>query len=261
METAMIESIEGKRGIPRKRWPLPVNEGYKGMPTVVNNVETFAAAAVVGSRGGHWFAQHGTMQSAGTKLFCVSGDVERPGIYEYPFGVSAREILRDSGAKHPQYMQISGPSGFTIPDTDFDRLLAFEDMPSVGTIMVFDKTRDLFDMTKNFARFFQHESCGLCTPCRVGTTLLVNILDKFDGGLGTASDVEEIKNLAHIMKTMSHCGLGQTAQFHFMDAVTKFRHVFDSRMRTNEFEPAFDLDAALEEARRLAGRDDAAAHL
>jgi [NiFe] hydrogenase diaphorase moiety large subunit len=261
METAMIESIEGKRGIPRKRWPLPVHEGYKNCPSVVNNVETFAAAAVIGLKGGGWFAQHGTMQSTGTKLFCVSGDCERPGIYEYPWGVSCRELLRDCGAKNTKFLQASGPSGQTIGEHEFDRLLSFEDLPTVGTFMIFDQTRDSFEMNKNFAKFFQHESCGLCTPCRVGTTLLVEILEKFDAGLGTRSDLEEIKNIANIMKTMAHCGLGQTAQFHFMDAITKFPAVFESRMNPNEFEPAFDLDLALAEARSLAGRDDAEAHL
>jgi [NiFe] hydrogenase diaphorase moiety large subunit len=261
METAMIESLEGKRGIPRKRWPLPVHVGYKGKPSVVNNVETFAAAAVIGVRGGAWFGQHGTMQSTGTRLFCVSGDVERPGIYEYPWGVSCREILRDSGAKDTAFVQISGPSGTTLPEAEFDRRLSFEELPTVGTFMVFNKSRDLFAMTKNFARFFQHECCGLCTPCRVGTTLLVQILEKFEAGVGSPVDVEEIKTISNLMKTMSHCGLGQTALNHFMDAITKFPQVFQNLMRTDEFEPAFDLDAALAEARSLTGRDDAEAHL
>jgi len=261
METAMIESIEGKRGTPRKRWPLPVHEGYMGKPTVVSNVETFAAAAVIGHRGGAWFASHGTMQSTGTRLFCVSGDLERPGIYEYPWGVTVREILRDCGAKDTKFIQISGPSGTTLTEAEFDRRMSFEDLPSVGTFMVFNSTRDSFDMNKNFAKFFQHESCGLCTPCRVGTTLLVQMLEKFEAGLGSPMDFEELKNLSTFMKSMAHCGLGQTAPNHFLDAVNKFSSVFESRMQALEFKPAFDLDLALAEARALAGRDDAEAHL
>ena len=261
METAMIESIEGKRGTPRKRWPLPVHEGYMGKPTVVSNVETFAAAAVIGVRGGAWFAQHGTMQSTGTRLFCVSGDVERPGIYEYPWGVTCHEILRDCGAKDTKFVQISGPSGTTLTESEFERRMSFEDLPSVGTFMVFNASRDSFDMNKNFAKFFQHESCGLCTPCRVGSTLLVQMLEKFEAGLGSPADFEEVKNLSVLMKSMAHCGLGQTAPNHFLDAVNKFPEVFTSRMQASEFQPAFDLDLALAEARSLAGRDDAEAHL
>ncbi|HJV89280.1 MAG TPA: NAD(P)H-dependent oxidoreductase subunit E [Holophagaceae bacterium] len=261
METAMIESIEGKRGTPRKRWPLPVKEGYRNQPTVVNNVETFAAAAAIGLRGGAWFAQLGTMQSTGTKLFCVSGDCERPGIYEYPWGVSCREVLRDCGARDTRFIQVSGPSGTTIREGEFDRLLCFEDLPCVGTLMIFDQRRDPFEVTRNFAAFFQHESCGLCTPCRVGTTLLVEILEKFRSGMGSPVDLEEIRHLAELMKTMSHCGLGQTAQGHCMDALTKFPEVFERRMKSRDFAPAFDLDLALSEARALAGRDDPAAHL
>ena len=261
METAMIESIEGKRGTPRKRWPLPVHEGYMGKPTVVSNVETFAAAAVIGVRGGTWFAQHGTMQSTGTRLFCVSGDVERPGIYEYPWGVTCHEILRDCGAKDTKFVQISGPSGTTLTEHEFERRMSFEDLPSVGTFMVFNHTRDAFAMNKNFAKFFQHESCGLCTPCRVGSTLLVQMLEKFEAGLGSPADFEEVKNLSVFMKSMAHCGLGQTAPNHFLDAVNKTPEVFTSRMQASEFKPAFDLDLALAEARSLAGRDDAEAHL
>jgi len=261
METALIESAEGRRGTPRKRWPLPVEWGYQGQPTVVNNVETFAAAAIVALKGGAWFAQHGTMQSTGTKLLCVSGDCGRPGVYEYPWGVSIREVLRDCDARNTQAVQISGPSGAMVPEHEFDRVLAFEDLPTVGTVMIFDKSRDMFDVLCNFAQFFQHECCGLCTPCRVGTTLLVNILHKFKAGQGSQADLDEIRNLANLMKTMSHCGLGQTAQFPFMDAIQKFRSIFETRMKGRGFVPAFDLDGALEEARSLTGRTDREAYL
>jgi len=261
METAMIESMEGKRGIPRKRFPLPVEAGYRGEPSIVNNVETFAAAAHIGLHGGQRFARHGTPDSTGTKLFCVSGDCERPGIYEYPWGVSCREVLRDCGARNPQYLQVSGPSGSTVPAREFDRRLALEDLPTVGTVMVFGPDRDLFAMTRNFARFFRHESCGLCTPCRVGTTLLADLVDKFEAGLGSPSDLKEIRHLAAVLTTMSHCGLGQTAACHLTDALDKFPRAFEARMQHDTFEPAFSLDEALAEARALTGRDDPDAHL
>ncbi len=261
MESAMIESIEGRRGKPRKRWPLPVVAGVEKRPTVVNNVETFAAVAMVALKGGAWFAGHGTMHSTGTKLFCVSGDCERPGIYEYPFGVSAREILRDCGGLDAQAVQVSGPSGTTITQQEFDRTLAYEDLTTVGTFMIFGPQRDMFEVVQNFTHFFQHESCGLCTPCRVGTSLLANLVDRVAAGKGSPLDLEEVQRISHLMKTTAHCGLGQSAPNHLVDSLAKFRGDWDKRMMVGGFEPAFDLDASLEEARQLTGRDDDAAHL
>ena len=154
---------------------------------------------------------------------------------------------------------VGGASGTLVGEADFDRRLAFEDLGGVGTLTVLGRERDLFDVIGNFARFFQHESCGLCTPCRVGTTLLVGLLEKFEKGWGTHLDLEEIALLATIMKLGSHCGLGQTAPNHLVDAIARFPQVFERRMPTREFTPAFDLDGALEEARQLTGRTDAAA--
>ena len=254
-ETAMIESMEGRRGIPRKPEPRPVLAGFRNQPTLVNNVETFAAAALVGLRGGAWFARRGTRASTGTKLFSVSGDCARPGIYEYPWGVSCREILRDCAARDPYFLQVGGPSGTTLAESEFDRRLAFEDLPSAGAFMVFDRTRDPLAMTRNFARFFQHESCGLCTPCRVGTTLLVELLDKIEAGRGTGADLEELRNVARVMQNMSHCGLGATAPAPVLDVLAKFPQLWTSRLRPEAFAPAFSLDGALAEARGLRGRD------
>jgi [NiFe] hydrogenase diaphorase moiety large subunit len=260
METAMIKSIEGRRGIPRRRWPLPVHQGYLRFPTVVNNVETFACAAAISARGGAWFAGLGAEHSTGTKLFCLSGDCERPGLYEYPLGVAVREILRDCGGADAQAVQVGGPSGTLIGRDDFDRLACFEDLSGVGTMMVFGTRRDLFDAIANFALFFQHESCGLCTPCRVGTTLIANYVKKFERGCGSPVDLEEMKKISSLMRTMSHCGLGQTASNTVTDSFARFPEVWESRMKTVDFIPAFDLDWALEEARSLTGRTDARAH-
>ena len=256
----MIKSAEGRRGIPRRRWPLPVHQGFLKRPTVVNNVETFACAAVISARGGAWFANLGTESSTGTKLFSVSGDCGRPGVYEYPLGVTIREILRDCDGQDAQGIQVSGPSGTLINRSDFDRAACFEDLPGVGTLIVFGPGRDLFAAVKNFALFFQHESCGLCTPCRVGTTLLANYVKKFERGCGSPVDIEEMKNISDLMRTMSHCGLGQTAPNPITDSLSKFPGIWESRMRTTEFIPAFDLDWALEEARALTGRTDSQAH-
>ncbi|MDP3483527.1 MAG: NAD(P)H-dependent oxidoreductase subunit E [Sulfuricella sp.] len=260
-ESALIESLEGKRGRPRNRPPFPVTHGYLGRPTVVDNVETFACAAKIAEKGGTWFAAMGTSQSTGTKLLSISGDCASPGIYEYPFGVTVSQILADCGAKDPYAVQVSGPSGTTISWKEFDRRIAFEDLPTAGAFMVFQRKRDLFQTARNFVHFFAHESCGFCTPCRVGTELQKKIMDKIASGHGTASDLDEMKSLGHILKTMSHCGLGSSAANPVLDTLEKFPDVYERKLKALAFEPAFDLDGALETARKITGRDDDWAHL
>jgi len=263
-ESALIESLEGKRGVPRNRPPFPVTHGYLGQPTVVNNVETFAAAAHIALHGGAWFRAAGTDKSAGSKLLCVSGDCAAPGVYEYPFGITVQQVLDDCGATEVQgvqAVQIGGPSGTLIDKTEFDRKLGFEDLPTGGAFMVFGEGRDLLAIIANFARFFAHESCGFCTPCRVGTALLERGVDKITSGHGTRHDLEEMTHLGALLKRRSHCGLGQTAANPLLDALRRFPHLFEQRLAHRDFEPYFNLDAALEEARRITHRDDAAAHL
>ncbi len=260
-ESALIESLEGKRGVPRNRPPYPVTHGFLNQPTVVNNVETFAAAALIAARGGDWYRGFGTPRSAGTKILSVSGDCARPGVYEYPFGVSVRQVLADCGAHDSQAVQISGPSGICIGPDEFDRRIAFEDIPTAGAFMIFDIRRDIFDVVRNFIHFFAHESCGFCTPCRVGTTLLKNLMDKIAAGHGTRYDIDEIYQLNRVLRTAAHCGLGHTAANPLVHTLEKFRPAYERRLKSMEFEPAFDLDAALSEARQMTGRDDAGAHL
>lgn len=260
-ESAMIESDEGKAGRPRNRPPFPVTAGYLNQPTIVDNVETFACAARIAVRGGAWFAAIGTRQSTGTKLMSVSGDCARPGIYEYPFGVSVREVLADCGAAHPLAVQVGGPSGTTVSWHEFDRRIAFEDVPSAGAFMVFSRERDMFEVARNFAHFFAHESCGFCTPCRVGTALLCKHMDKLAAGKGSAFDLTQMQRLMDIMVSRSHCGLGHTAAKPVIETMKKFPDVFERRLRRLDFEPAFDLDGALATARAITGRDDAWAHL
>ncbi|MBU1237835.1 MAG: NAD(P)H-dependent oxidoreductase subunit E [Gammaproteobacteria bacterium] len=260
-ESALIESLEGKRGIPRNRPPYPVTAGFLGKPTVVNNVETFAAAALIAAKGGDWYRGIGTTKSAGTKLLSVSGDVERPGIYEYPFGVTVAEVLADARATETQAVQISGPSGICVADNEFGRRIAFEDIPTAGAFMVFDRSRDMFEVARNFAQFFAHESCGFCTPCRVGTTLLKNLMNKIGDGHGTQVDINEIYQVSRVMQTAAHCGLGHTAPHPLLDTLEKFRPAYERRLKNLTFQPAFDLDGALAQARQMTGRDDLAAHL
>jgi [NiFe] hydrogenase diaphorase moiety large subunit len=259
-ESALIESLEGKPGRPRIRPPFPVTNGYLDQPTIVNNVETFASAALIALNGGDWFAAIGTRQSTGTKILSVSGDVARPGLYEYPFGVTVRQVLEDCGASNTLAVQISGPSGMCLAEDEFDRKIAFEDVPTAGAFMVFDTRRDMFEVARNFSHFFAHESCGFCTPCRVGTTLVRNIMDKIANRHGSPYDINELFKLHRLMQGASHCGLGNTACNPVFDTLNKFRPAYDQRLLSLDYEPAFDLDAALSEARQMTGRDDADAH-
>ncbi|MEW5769182.1 MAG: NAD(P)H-dependent oxidoreductase subunit E [Pseudomonadota bacterium] len=260
-ESALIESLEGKRGIPRNRPPFPVTHGYLQRPTVVNNVETFCAAALAARHGGEWYAAVGTGKSAGTKLLSVAGDCARPGIYEYPFGVTVAQVLADCGAGRTQAVQISGPSGVCIGEAEFGRRIAFEDLASAGAFTVFDASRDMFEVARNYAHFFAHESCGFCTPCRVGTAMLRNTMDKIAAGHGTYHDLAEIERLDHVLQTSAHCGLGHTACNPTLDTIKRFRPAYERRLKALDFEPAFDLDGALARARAMTGRDDAGAHL
>jgi [NiFe] hydrogenase diaphorase moiety large subunit len=260
-ESALIESLEGKRGIPRNRPPYPVTHGYHQQPTTVNNVETFCAAALIALHGGDWYRSIGTAKSAGTKILSISGDCARPGIYEYPFGVTVQQVLEDCGADRTQAIQISGPSGICIDTTEFGRRIAFEELPTAGAFMVFNESRDMFEVARNFTHFFAHESCGFCTPCRVGTTLLCNVMDKIHRGKGSQHDLNQIFRLSRLLRSASHCGLGHTACNPLLDTVKRFRPTYERRLESLEFEPAFDLDGALERARAMTGRDDAGAHL
>ncbi|MDX2419349.1 MAG: NAD(P)H-dependent oxidoreductase subunit E [Xanthomonadales bacterium] len=260
-ESAMIESMEGKRGIPRDRPPYPVTQGYKGQPSVVNNVETFVAAARIAVFGADWFSSAGTEQSCGTKLLSISGDCARPGIYEYPYGISIRQILEDCGAEDTQAVQVSGAAGFTIPPQEFYRTIAFEDIPTGGSFMIFNQQRDLLEMVQNFNQFFCHESCGFCTPCRIGGTLMKDLLNKVIVGHATAYDLNEMKKIGLLMKKTAHCGLGTTAPNPILDTMEKFPGIYSKRLLNRSYEPAFDLDAALEDSRHITGRDDEAAHI
>jgi len=260
-ESALIESLEGKRGVPRNRPPFPVTHGYLQQPTAVDNVETFCQAALALHMGAEKYRVIGTEKSTGSKLISVSGDCPRPGIYEYPFGVSVREVLRDCGAVNTRAVQVSGPSGICVSEHEFDRKLGFEDLPTAGAFMIFDDSRDLFEVARNFVHFFAHESCGFCTPCRVGTSMLKQTMDKIAAGLGTQFDLNEVERLDHILQTTSHCGLGRTACNPVLHTLKHFRPAYESRLKSLSFKPAFDLDGALARARQMTGRDDAGAHL
>ena len=264
-ESALIESLEGKRGSPRIRPPFPAESGYLGRPTVLNNVETFCAVAHIARRGADWWAGIGTASSTGTRVHSVSGDCERPGLYEYPLGTPISRILADCGAHGTQAVQVGGPSGTCVPASGFDRCISYDDVHSAGAFMVFDSTRDLFEVARHFARFFAHESCGLCTPCRVGTELVVRRLDKLaherGAGRGSAFDLDRLRELDTLLHSGTHCGLGASACNPLRDTLAHFGQAYALRTGTAQFEPEFDLDAELSVARRATGRNDPGAHL
>lgn len=241
-ESALIESLEGKRGIPRLRPPYPVTSGYHGLPTVVNNVETYVAACHIVLNGGDWFAKQGVANSTGTKLHSVSGDCIQAGIYELSLGATIRELLKHCGGENAQAVQVGGASGTLVPAKDFDRGLEFDDVSTGGSFMVFSKQRDIFEVIKNFAEFFRHESCGFCTPCRVGTSLSNEILGNIANGQGTPHDIERLTRINELSSSMSQCGLGQTAHHALGNALQHFPECFTKRLQTKEHVLALDLE-------------------
>ncbi|HID21930.1 MAG TPA: NADH:ubiquinone oxidoreductase, partial [Planctomycetaceae bacterium] len=210
-ETALINSCEGLRGDARDRPPFPAEAGYLGRPTCVNNVETFCKAARILEEGADWFRQWGTEVSTGTKLLSVSGDCLRPGVYEVPFGIRLSDVLKQCGARDAAAVLVGGPSGRLVAPADFDERICFEGLPTGGAIIVFDSSRDLLRVVSRYLAFFIDESCGHCTPCRVGNVLLKERIDRLAQGKGERADLEYLERLARTVRVTSRCGLGQTS--------------------------------------------------
>jgi [NiFe] hydrogenase diaphorase moiety large subunit len=223
-ETALIESLEGHRGEARNRPPFPVNTGYLGHPTPVNNVETFAAVTVIMAKGSEWYTQFGTEKSRGSKLLSVSGDCEKPGVYEIPFGMTISEMLKMVGAQNTKAVQIGGASGYCAPKQEFGRSISFEDIPTGGSIIIFNETRDMLHVLKNFMEFFVEESCGQCTPCRIGNIKLLEGVEKIEHGQCSISYLGELMELGKSMQVASKCGLGQSSPNPFISILTHFQH-------------------------------------
>lgn len=222
-ETALIESLEGNRGEPRNRPPYPVNTGYMGYPTVVNNVETLASVPHIITKGGAWFKKFGTNKSTGSKLFSVSGDCERPGVYELPWGTTIEEVLILVNARNTKAVQVGGASGVCIPKSQFSRTLAYEDTSTGGSIIIFNESRNMLHILKNFMEFFVEESCGQCTPCRIGNTKLLEGVDKIIRGDYTFSYINTLKDLGKTMQVASKCGLGQSSPNSFISILDNFK--------------------------------------
>jgi len=222
-ETALIESLEGHRGEPRNRPPFPVDTGYFNQPTSVNNVETLAWAACILAKGANWFKKIGTDRSTGLKLFSVSGDVENPGVYEFPMGISVAQLLKEVGGEHAKAVQIGGASGHCIPAVQFERAIAFEDIPTGGSIIVFGPQRDMLDVAKNFMEFFVEESCGQCTPCRIGNVKLLEGVAMLREGRCSMHYIKELRLLGETMQVAAKCGLGQSSSNAFLSIVENFK--------------------------------------
>lgn len=208
-ETALIKSLEGDRGEPDLKPPYPVNKGYLGSPTVVNNVETLFDVLLILDRGPDYFTSLGTDLSTGTKLFSISGDIERPGIYELPFGITINQLLKTVQAEDIKAVQVGGASGINISKEKFDSVIAYEAIPTGGSIILFDNNRRMIDIAINFLEFFINESCGMCTPCRDGTKELLDILLKIKEGNGELEDLDRSRKLSRVIQSSSRCGLGQ----------------------------------------------------
>ena len=255
-ETALIESLEGKRGIPRVRPPFPVTHGYKRRPTVVNNVETLCYAARILEHSPSILDHDGSVP--GWKLLSISGDCASPGIYEIPLGTTIRDILEMCGANDVQAIQIGGPAGVLISPDEFDRATSFDDLNTAGSFIVFDNSRDLLETALNFTHFFAHESCGFCTPCRVGTKLIAQLADKVAEGHGARLDIEQMRRLNKLMTQASHCGLGQRAAVPVLATYEKFPDSFARRMEDVEYKPAFDVEAAIQRSKEIVREEEAA---
>jgi [NiFe] hydrogenase diaphorase moiety large subunit len=222
-ETALIESLEGHRGEPRNRPPFPVDTGFLNRPTIVNNVETFAWVASILVRGAEWFKSHGTQRSTGFKLFSVSGDCAKPGVYEFPMGITVAKLLEAVGGEGAKAVQIGGASGHCIPATEFGRTIAFEDASTGGSIIVFGPGRDMLEVARNFLEFFAEESCGQCTPCRDGNPKLLECVEMLDNGVCSAQYLNDICGLGETMQLASKCGLGQSSPNAFLSIVKHFK--------------------------------------
>ena len=244
-ETALMASIEGKRGMSRNKPPFPANKGLWGKPTVINNVETLANVAQIINKGADWFRSFGTEKSPGTKVFALGGKISRTGLVEVPMGITLREILYDIGGGCPngkkfKAVQTGGPSGGCITEENLDTPVGFDELVAIGSMMgsggmiVMAEDNCMVDIARFFLDFIVDESCGKCTPCREGTKRMLEILDRITAGNGTEADIEKLQDLADVIKSTALCGLGQSAPNPVLSTIKHFRdeylaHVNDKR--------------------------------
>jgi NADH:ubiquinone oxidoreductase subunit F (NADH-binding) len=249
-ETALIHSMEGKRGEPTFKPPFPAQSGYLGKPTNVNNVETYANIPVIINKGADWFASIGTEKSKGTKVFALAGKINNVGLIEVPMGITLREIIYEigggiKGGKKFKAVQTGGPSGGCLTEKhldtpiDYDSLVAAGSMMGSGGMIVMDEDDCMVAIAKFYLGFTVDESCGKCTPCRVGNRRLLEILTKITDGKGTMEDLEELKNLSAVIKDTALCGLGQTSPNPVLSTINNFwdeyvEHVTEKKCRAGQ---------------------------
>lgn len=234
-ESALMESIEGKRGEVRYRPPFPPTKGLWGKPTVINNVETLMNIPPIIFNGAEWFKKIGTERSKGTKVFSISGDVEKPGVWELELGSMLKELVEHlAGARNIKAIQVGGATGRIIPFSMINTPLSFETILGAGAITVFDESRDILEIVYKTLEFLAEESCGKCTPCREGTTILAQILDNIINGRGKRKDIADLEELSRTMMLSSLCGLGQGAPNPVMDTLKHFRADYENRLAVKE---------------------------
>ncbi len=241
-ETALINSVQGQRGEPNKKPPFPSVEGLWKKPSCVNNVETFANVPLIIRNGADWFKQYGTSTSKGTKVFALAGKVNNIGLVEVPMGTTLREIIFDIGGgivgdKEFKAVQTGGPSGGVITKKDLDTPIDYESLKEIGSMMgsggmiVMDESNCMVSIAKFFLEFTQDESCGKCTPCRIGTKRMYEILDRLCTGRGREGDIEKLENLALTIKDSALCGLGQTAPNPVLSTIKYFREEYEEHIK------------------------------
>ncbi|HVN24591.1 MAG TPA: NADH-ubiquinone oxidoreductase-F iron-sulfur binding region domain-containing protein [Syntrophorhabdales bacterium] len=234
-ESALMNSIEGKRGEARFRPPYPPESGLFGQPTIVNNVETLMNIPRIIMRGAAWFSNIGTAQSTGTKVFSVSGDVKRPGVYELALGSTLSDLLALAGAEDVKLVQIGGATGGIVPGSMTTTPLSYETVLGSGAVTVLNRTRDVIDFVYRSMEFLNDESCGECTPCREGTGVMLEVLKRLKNGDGVEEDINTLEELSAVMMDSSLCGLGQAAPVPVLDTLKYFRNDYETRIKQSIF--------------------------
>jgi len=248
-ETALMASVEGKRGTPRPRPPFPAESGLWGCPTLINNVETFANISAIINRGGDWYAGIGTEKSKGTKVFALTGKIKNNGLIEVPMGIPLRQIVEEMGGGAPdgrsiKSVQTGGPSGGCIPADYLDTPVDYESLTKLGSIMgsggmvVMDDSTNMVEIAKFYMEFCMEESCGKCIPCRAGTVQMFNLLEKITRRQATARDLAKLEELCDMVKNTSLCGLGQTAPNPVISTLKFFRKEYEDLLQPDPFGPA-----------------------
>lgn len=225
-ETSLLNSIEGKRGEVRVKPPFPPSQGLFDKPTLINNVETLCNVPFIILNGSEWFKSLGTETSTGTKLFSVSGDVEKKGVFELELGFNFKEFIEFLGVKDLKAVQMSGAAGICFDSGSLDFPVVFEEIVGCGSVMVFNQSRNIVDICYNFMEFFEDESCGVCTPCRQGTHQLVKLLEHIRKGKNSRENMTKLKEISETMVLTSRCGFGQTAPSPLTSMMEKFPNEF-----------------------------------